>query len=129
MTAFKRLADCVEVIESAYEFMLAYAAQGRDVESRDQVPAIRTVLTDLNNALAGIDTVVVSAGTVPVQTFIDLLVEDAGRARAAVAIVLATPNISSQLVDNLNATVHIRTMLTSMFLVDEALKSIQRGAR
>jgi hypothetical protein len=31
--------------------------------------------------------------------------------------------MSSQLVDNLNASIHIRALLTDVFLIDEALKS------
>jgi len=40
--------------------------------------------------------------------------------------VLALPSIGSQVVDNLNATIHIRALLTDMFLVDEALNSLSR---
>jgi hypothetical protein len=36
--------------------------------------------------------------------------------------VLAQPAISSQLVDNLNASIHVRALLTDLFLLDEALK-------
>src|SRR5262245_25863677 len=94
----KTLAQCVEAIESAYEFMLAYAAQGRDQEARNTSPSIRGVLTDLDGALGGIETALVSSGSTEVQSFIDLLNQDAIRARAAVSIVLASPNISSLLV-------------------------------
>ena len=31
-------------------------------------------------------------------------------------------SISSQLVDNLNASIHLRTLLTDIFLIDETLK-------
>ncbi|MBM3516219.1 MAG: hypothetical protein FJX59_21250 [Alphaproteobacteria bacterium] len=115
------LASCVEVIESSYEFMLAYAAQGRDQEGHDTSPTIRMALTALHDALGAIDKVLNPQS----QDFIAILRDDARRARAAVGLVLATGNISSQLVDNLNATGHLRTTLTSMFLADEALKQIQ----
>jgi len=36
--------------------------------------------------------------------------------------VLAQPEIGSQLVDNLNASSHVRADLTDLFLLDEALK-------
>ena len=42
---------------------------------------------------------------------------------AAVELVLAQPSISSQLVDNLNASIHLRALLTDLFLIDELLKS------
>jgi hypothetical protein len=38
-------------------------------------------------------------------------------------LVLAQKSISSQLVDNLNATIRLCTLLTDIFLIDEALKS------
>jgi hypothetical protein len=36
--------------------------------------------------------------------------------------VLAQPSINSQLIDNLNASIHVRALLTDLFLLDEALK-------
>ena len=54
--------------------------------------------------------------------FIDVLDRDAHAAQAAVRLVLAQPGISSQLVDNLNASIHLRALLTDIFLVDETLK-------
>jgi len=44
-------------------------------------------------------------------------------AQAAVRLVLAQPSITSPLVDNLNASIHVRAMLTDLFLVDEVLKA------
>ena len=38
---------------------------------------------------------------------------------AAIELVLAQPAISSQLIDNLNASIHLRALLTDMFLVSE----------
>ena len=45
-----------------------------------------------------------------------------GAALAAVRLVQAQPSISSQLVDNLNASIHLRALLTDLFLLDEILK-------
>jgi len=41
---------------------------------------------------------------------------------AAIQLVLAQPTISSQLVDNLNASIHVHALLTDLFLIDEILK-------
>jgi len=41
----------------------------------------------------------------------------------ACEFMLAQPSISSQLVDNLNASMHVRARLTDVFLIDELLKS------
>ena len=51
-----------------------------------------------------------------------MLDRDAGAALAAVRLVQAQPSISSQLVDNLNASIHLRALLTDLFLLDEILK-------
>ena len=55
------------------------------------------------------------------RAFVAILADDADRALAATRLVLAQPSISSQLVDNLNATIHLRALLTDVFLVDEIL--------
>ena len=49
---------------------------------------------------------------------VDRDARDAG----AIDLVLAQPAISSQLIDNLNASIHLRALLTDIFLVDEILK-------
>ena len=51
-----------------------------------------------------------------------MLNRDAGDARAAVGLVLAQPSISSQLIDNLNASIHLRALLTDLFLIDEIVR-------
>jgi hypothetical protein len=43
-------------------------------------------------------------------------------ALGALRLVLARADISSQLIDNLNASIHLRALLTDLFVVDEALK-------
>ena len=57
------------------------------------------------------------------EAFFALLVRDANDAMAAVELVLAQPAISSQLIDNLNASIHVRTLLTDMFLIEEILEA------
>jgi hypothetical protein len=51
---------------------------------------------------------------------IAVLKQDAAKARAAIRFVLAQPLIGSQIIDNLNASIHIRALLTDIFLLDEA---------
>jgi len=57
-----------------------------------------------------------------------VLERDAANALAAVELVLAQPKISSQLIDNLNASIHLRTLLTDMFLIDELVKLQQSSS-
>jgi hypothetical protein len=114
----------VEAIEAGYEFMLAYAAQGRDTDK--ELPGgseIKNVLVSLSAALAVLRD---NAGgrELPAhfQSFLKTLAVDAGNASTAVELVVSQPRISSQLVDNLNASIHLRAVLTDLFLIDEALK-------
>ena len=49
---------------------------------------------------------------------------DAAKADTVISFGLAAENLNSQLVDNLNASTHLRTLLTDLFVVDETLKSL-----
>lgn len=118
------LSTQIEAVESAYEFMLAYAAQGRDSDDKGTGGSeIESVLTALTAALTILRDDSANLG-LPAQfhEFTETLAMDAKNATSAVALVLAQPRISSQLVDNLNASIHLRALLTDLFLIDEALK-------
>jgi hypothetical protein len=54
--------------------------------------------------------------------FADVLDRDAASTRAAVRLALAHPSIGSQLVDNLNGSIHLRAVLTDLFLLDESTR-------
>ena len=118
-------------IEEAYEFMLAYAAQGLASDAGSSAGSqVRQFLSSLDAALdglAGVFRAVVAAeqppGAAQYQAFIAVLERDAQSAQAAVRLVQAQPGISSQIVDNLNASIHLRALLTDVFLVDEVLKA------
>jgi len=45
-----------------------------------------------------------------------------------IGFVLDQPVISSALVDNLNASIHLRALLTDLFLIDQALKGKAKAA-
>lgn len=110
--------------------MLAYAAQGlatdRGASSGAQV---REFLGKADAALSGLAdlfrALVRDEHLTPAdkyERFLLVLERDAASAQAAVQLVLAQPSISSQLVDNLNASIHVRALLTDLFLIDELLK-------
>ena len=116
-------------VETAYEFMLSYAARGMQSDGASPLrshlentaaalegigDAVRAVLDD-----AGADSEVATAGAGP---FVEVLERDAAASLAAVGMVLARDAISSQLIDNLNASIHLRALLTDLFLLDEALE-------
>jgi len=66
--------------------------------------------------------------TAPYDAFIDVIEGDAKHSQAAIQLVLAQPAISSQMVDNLNASIHLRALLTDIFLIDEVLKTHTRNS-
>ena len=63
------------------------------------------------------------------HAFFPVVVRDASDSIAAIQLVLAQPIISSQLIDNLNASIHLRALLTDLFLVSEILKAQPAPAR
>ena len=121
------LTDRVNAIEECYEFMLAYAAQGLPADAG--VPSggqLRELLRRAAEALTGLAEAYASAVPEPAasaQPFLAVLKRDAGDALAAIELVRAQPALSSQLIDNLNANIHLRALLTDLFLIDEVLKA------
>lgn len=119
------LAERIEVIEQAYELMLAYAAQGRQ-DDRDDSSSIRRFLQRADAALDGLAACLresVATRAEVYADFIAVLEQDARATRAALRLVLAQQALSSQLIDNLNASIYIRALLTDIFLIDETLKA------
>jgi hypothetical protein len=119
----------IDAIESAYEFMLAYAAQGRRTDQGSGAASeLRDYLRKMEAALDGlgesIGAQLAESGPADAfQPFVDAADQDASRALAIVRLVLARPGISSQLIDNVNASIHLRALLTDLFIIDESLKT------
>ena len=120
------LSERIDVIERGYEYLLAYAAQGRQ---HDQGSEVRATLEGVYSALDGLKPLahaVLSSGpasaSYDVGPFLEALERDARTARSAIGLVLSRTAISSLLVDNLNASVHLRALLTDVFLLEQALK-------
>ena len=119
-----------EAVEECYEFMLAYAAQGlRTDEGSKSGGQVREFLQRAVKALTGLAEVC----TVAVReegleraekyaAFLAVLDRDSRDSLATIELVLAQPVISSQLIDNLNASIHLRALLTDLFLLDEILR-------
>jgi hypothetical protein len=119
------LAAAIDVVEETYEYMLAYAAQGRsggddDESIRDYLKRAEAALGVI--AVVGPQTTGGATGDKADEAFLDIVRNDATRARAALRFVLARRSIGSQIIDNLNASIHLRALLTDLFLLDEALK-------
>jgi hypothetical protein len=132
MSSEKRneLSQRIDKIEAAYEFMLAYAAQGHESDKdTGQGQDIRQYLTDIEVAADGLSAITNIVAEEKngddakrFASFFDALESDAQKTRGAVALVLTQDAISSLLIDNLNASIHLRALLTDMFIIDEALK-------
>jgi hypothetical protein len=127
-SALETLQQRVDAIEGGYEFLLAYAAQGLATdEGNANSEQLRTYLGRMEEGIAGLEPafreVIGAAGaSADFDDFLKVLARDAAAARAALRIVLTRKGISSQLVDNLNVSTHLRAVLTDLFLLDEAVK-------
>jgi hypothetical protein len=117
-------------VEEAYEFMLAYAGQGLSGKENSQsCGRVREYLNRAAEALTGLaedySRTIRQENLQPADrymAFLSVLEKDAVDSLASVNLVLAQPTISSQLIDNLNASIHLRALLTDLFLIDEIFK-------
>jgi hypothetical protein len=130
------IAALCDNIEDCYEFTLSYAARGlasdEDSEAGNELRgkltaalkaigrlevACKTAVRELDPARAG-----------KCEAFVEVLSRDAQSSSAIVEMVLAQPAISSQLIDNLNASIHLRALLTDLFLITEIVAVPQANA-
>ena len=119
----------IDAIEESYEFFLAYAAQGLTSDQGSQAGGqLRGFLEKTESALDGLrlvfDSLVNEESLTPADTWadaLDVLQIDASATLAGVRLVLSQDGISSQLIDNLNANIHFRALLTDLFLMDELI--------
>ena len=121
------LAQAMDAIEGAYEAALSYAAQGHEAVVADSnSDSIREYLEGAERALGHLGQRVRACVADPDSgawpDFLEIVEADAGRARSTLALALAQPALSSELVDNLNASTHVRAVLTDLFLIDSVLK-------
>jgi hypothetical protein len=132
----EKIKNHCDAIEECYEFMLAYAAQGiiDDRESphggqlREFLARAARAATDVPAAYSVMTAAVPPAIAQKYINFLTVLREDAAKAVVAMELVLAQPKISSQLIDNLNASLHVRTLLTDIFLLDEIVQQQWQSA-
>ena len=138
MSAADALAELnarIDTIEEAYEFFLAYASQGLPSDqgsdtgrqARNYLQRCDGALTAFGDFLNGFVDRLGVGDAAPYRAFIEVIDADARHAQAAIRLVAAQPSISSQVVDNLNASIHLRALLTDLFLIDEVVKQQQRN--
>ncbi len=112
-----------EAIEECYEFMLGYAAQGLPSDKGTETGTqLREFLNRAADALSGLAESCAAATRQEFGAFLAVLDRDARDSLAGIELVLAQPVISSQLIDNLNASMHLRALLTDIFLAGEVLR-------
>ena len=134
MIELEHIKNRCDAIEEWYEFMLAFAAQGitddRESHYGSQLRELLSKAVDAATGLPEAYTAMVAtfhpASSQNYVNFLGVLKVDTTQALAAMELVLAQPKISSQLIDNLNASLHVRTLLTDVFLLDEIIQ-LQRS--
>ena len=128
------LSERSDTIEECYEFMLAYAAQGLPSDEGSRSGGqIREYLGRAVKAISGLaDSCATAVNEERLdpgekyRAFFAVLERDASDSLTAIELVLAQPAIGSPLIDNLNASIHLRALLTDLFLLTEIAK-IQRA--
>ena len=110
--------------------MLAYAAKGLPSEEKSQGSQIREFLGRAVSAIHELPSscafAIKEEGLEPAEkyrAFLAVLERDAQDSLAAIEMILAQPSISSQLIDSLNASIHLRALLTDLFLIGDVLRS------
>lgn len=128
--AKEELAKRADAIEGGYELMLAFAAQGlasdqgaaNSSQLRDHLKRFDTALTGLAQAYRDCAAALGVGPADALDGFLKTLEADAATTQAALRLVLAQPGISSQMIDNINASIHVRALLTDVFVVDEIIR-------
>lgn len=110
----------IEAVETGYEFLLAYAAQGRPphIESESPTPHARPSLESMLQAMGNVAAALKDSQ----DEYEQVIADDIRKASAAIRFVLAQPRMSSELIDNLNASIHLRAVLTDFFLFSEKFR-------
>ena len=120
-----------DAIEGGYELMLAYAAQGLPTDQgaansgqlRDHLKRFEAALTGLVPAYRECARVLGVGPQDALDGFLKTLEADAATTQSALRLVLGLPGISSQMIDNINASIHVRALLTDVFVIDEILRA------
>ena len=129
--AREELSRRADAIEGGYEMMLAYAAQGlasdqgaaNSAQLREHLQRFEAALTGLAQTYRDCAAALAVGPADALNSFLTVLDRDAAATQAALRLVLGQPGISSQMIDNINASIHVRALLTDVFVVDEIIKA------
>ena len=129
--AREELARRADAIEGGYEMMLAYAAQGlasdqgaaNSAQLRDHLQRFDTALTGLSQVYRDAAAALGIGPQDALDSLLETLDADGAFTQSALRVVMALPGgISSQMIDNMNASIHVRGLLTDVFVIDELLR-------
>lgn len=128
-TATEGLRERIDALEGGYQYFLSYAAKGYKGDPGVGDGELRRCLDGMDRALDGLGaflaSIVRERGLEPAPAydgFIEVLAGDAGRARKVIGLVRVQPGLSSQVIDNLNVSIHLKALITDLFLIDEILR-------
>jgi len=115
-----------DVIEESYEFMLGYAGKGLPSDEGSQIRYyLQRAAGAITELAKSFSEVVEKQRIEPAEkyvAFLTVLDRDARDSFAAIELVLVQTSISSQMIDNLNASIHLRALLTDIFLLHGILR-------
>jgi hypothetical protein len=128
--AREELSRRADAIEGGYEMMLAYAAQGLPSDQgaansgqlRDHLKRFEGALTGLAQAYRDCAAALAVGPADALDGLLQTVERDAATTQSMLRLVLGQTGISSQMIDNINASIHVRALLTDVFVVDEILK-------
>jgi len=128
--AKEELSNRADAIEGGYEMMLAYAAQGlasdqgaaNSGQLRDHLKRFDTALTGLAQAYRECAGALGVGPADALDALLKTVERDAATTQAMLRLVLGQQGISSQMIDNINASIHVRALLTDVFVVDEIIR-------
>lgn len=133
--AKEELSSRADAIEGGYEMMLAYAAQGlasdqgaaNSGQLRDHLKRFDSALTGLAQAYRDCAAALGVGPADALDALLKTVERDAATTQAMLRLVLGQPGISSQMIDNINASIHVRALLTDVFVVDEIIRGSSKA--
>ena len=120
--AFMR--EAFDRIEESYEFMLAYAAQGRkrELAQDGEESQIRRYLKRFDSALDDLEAAVREGlGGMKGEDFANRFRENISVMHSVLALLLAHTSVTSDMIDNTNGLISLRALLTDIFFIDQAV--------
>lgn len=125
-TMLSEIDERCDVIEESYEFMLGYAGKGLPSDEGSQIRYyLQRAAGAITELAKSFSEVVEKQRIEPAEkyvAFLTVLDRDARDSFAAIELVLVQTAISSQMIDNLNASIHLRALLTDIFLLHGILR-------